>query len=119
MTYCRTLNTWRSYLQAFLLLTNLQDLVEVEEETRIKKNKNGILYIIYMGLDEIIGIVSGGNVPYYIIVLVALLGLAGRNRLHTPIPLYSSCHRVFFMQLPKGTRHLSFSNIFCSDRYCK
>lgn len=35
-----------------------------------------------MGLDEIIGWI-GGSEPCYIIVLVALLGLAGRNRLHS------------------------------------
>jgi hypothetical protein len=35
-----------------------------------------------MGLDEIIGLI-GGSEPCYIIVLVALLGLAGRNRLHS------------------------------------
>jgi hypothetical protein len=45
-----------------------------------------------MGLDEIIGLI-GGSESHYIIVLVALLGLAGRNRLHsasTPFSLRSS-----------------------------
>ena len=60
-------------------LTNPRDLVEVEEKTRIKENKNGVSR---MGLDEIIGLI-GGSEPCYIIVLVALLGLAGRNRLHS------------------------------------
>jgi hypothetical protein len=56
----------------------------VEEKTRIKENKNGVSR---MGLDEIIDLI-GGSEPCYIIVLVALLGLAGRNRLHS-IPFHS------------------------------
>jgi hypothetical protein len=62
--------------KVYLLLTNPRDLEEVEE-TWIEENKNGVLYVwawtrLLAKLKEVRSC--------YIIVLVALLGLAGRNR---------------------------------------
>ena len=67
----------------------------MEEKTRIKENKNGVSR---MGLDEIIGLI-GGSEPRYIIVLVALLGLAGRNRLHS----FILCTAAAIGYLPCGS----------------